>query len=126
MDAKRTKVVSILTSARSTQLPAVCRSSQTERLALQCQLHACAKRELTSRFRLRTLSRQSLRLLYHVPLGATGPWATTLADGANHAREIVSGGVLDATNAGALLESSITLSSHHTLFGRGEVGGNQM
>jgi hypothetical protein len=46
-----------------------------------------------------------------------------VAYGANHGREIVSGGVLDATTGGALLESSITLSARHTMFGRGEIGG---
>jgi hypothetical protein len=61
--------------------------------------------------------------IYHVPMGTTGIWATTLAFGTNHAREIVAAGVLDATTAAALLESSLTLADRHTFFGRAEVGG---
>ena len=53
-------------------------------------------------------------------MGNGGIWATTVAYGQNHAREIVPGGVLDATTAAVLLESSMTLSDRHTLFGRGE------
>ena len=96
----------------------------TERVALQ--VSAARLREARTDFPFQSqdpVTRVTASAVYHVPLGATGTWAMTLAYGANHAREIVSGGVLDATSAGALLESSITFSSHHTLFGRGEVGG---
>ena len=60
--------------------------------------------------------------MYHVPCGATGLWATTVAFGATHAREAVSGGILDATSVGALLESSLTVADRHTVFSRAEVG----
>jgi hypothetical protein len=61
--------------------------------------------------------------VYHRPGGTNGIWATTLAIGANHARESVAGGVLDATTAAALLESSLTRADRHTFFGRAELGG---
>lgn len=61
--------------------------------------------------------------VYHAPLGTRGLWATTLAYGSNHAHERVSGDILDATTVAALLESSVTVSDRHTVFGRGEVGG---
>ena len=67
--------------------------------------------------------RATASAVYHSPLGPNGIWATTLAYGANHARERVSGGILDATSHGALLESSLTIAGRHTMFGRGEVGG---
>ena len=60
---------------------------------------------------------------YHVPLGVDGIWATTLAVGASHAREAAVGGLLDARTTAALLETSVTLSGRHTLFGRGELAG---
>jgi hypothetical protein len=65
-----------------------------------------------------TASAQYLR-----PLAAGGTWATTLAYGANHAREALSAGLFDATTTAALVESSVTISDRHTLFGRGEIGG---
>lgn len=68
-------------------------------------------------------TRLTASAIYHVPLGTTGLWATTLAFGTNHARELVAVGVLDATTAAALLESSLTLADRHTFFGRAEVGG---
>lgn len=61
--------------------------------------------------------------IYHRPLGVAGIWATSLALGTNHARERVALGVLDATSAAALLESSATFSERHTVFGRAEFGG---
>lgn len=96
----------------------------TERVALQ--VSAARLREATTDFPFPNedpVTRVTASAVYHVPLAAGGIWATTLAVGANHAREIVPGGLLDATSAGALLESSITLSGRHTVFGRGEVGG---
>jgi hypothetical protein len=46
-----------------------------------------------------------------------------VAVGVNHAREFAAGGLWDSTTAGALLETSVTLSDRHTWFGRGEIGG---
>lgn len=60
--------------------------------------------------------------IYHRLLGASGIWATTAAIGTSHARERVALGVLDATSAAALLESSVTLAERHTVFGRAEIG----
>ena len=96
----------------------------TERLALQ--LSAGRLREALSDFPFPDqdpATRVTASAVYHRPLGTTGIWATTLAVGTNHAHARVSGGVLDATTAAALLESSVTLSDRHTVFGRGEVGG---
>jgi len=96
----------------------------TDRLALQ--VSAARLHDATTNFPFRSqepVTRVTVSALYHVPVGPRGIWATTLAYGANHAREIVSAGVLDATTVGALLESSVTLSDRHTVFGRGEVGG---
>ena len=61
--------------------------------------------------------------VYHVPLGQRGIWATALACGANHARDIVSGAVLEASTSAALLETSVTVADRHSVFGRGEVAG---
>ena len=104
-------------SARLSLLP-------TDRLALQvsgARLH-----DATTNFPLRfqePVTRVSASALYQAPFGTSGTWATTLAFGTNHTRESVSGGVLDATTAGVLFESSLTLSDRHTVFGRGEFGG---
>lgn len=61
--------------------------------------------------------------IYHQPFGVAGIWATTVAFGTNHARERVALGLLDATSAAALLESSVTFSERHTVHGRAEIGG---
>lgn len=95
-----------------------------ERLALQ--VSAANLRDAGTDFPFPSqdpVTRVTASAVYHVPLGASGIWATTLAYGANHARERVAGGVLDATSHGALLESSVTLSGRQTVFARGEVGG---
>lgn len=95
-----------------------------DRLALQvsgARLH-----DATTNFPFQSqdpMTRVIVSALYHAPLGAGGTWSTTLAYGANRARETVSGGVLDATTAGALFESSLTLAARHSVFGRAEVGG---
>jgi hypothetical protein len=61
--------------------------------------------------------------VYHRPLATTGLWATTVAFGTNRARELVTGGgILDATTAAGLIESSVTFSERYTVFGRAEVG----
>ena len=59
--------------------------------------------------------------VYHVPLPRNGIWATTAAFGANRVREVVIGDLLEATSRAALIESSVTLSGRHTLFGRAEI-----
>lgn len=96
----------------------------TDRLALQ--VSGARLREARTDFPFPSqdpVMRLTASAVYHMPLGPRGIWATTLAYAANHAHEIVSGDVLDATTAGALLESSVTFSDRHTVFGRGEVGG---
>ena len=96
----------------------------TERLALQ--VSAARLREPRTEFPLPSgdpTTRVTASAVYHMPVGATGIWATTVAFGANRAREVVPGHVLDATTGAALLESSVTLADRHTVFGRGEVGG---
>ena len=95
----------------------------TERLALQ--VSAARLREATTDFPFRgedPVARATASAVYHVPLRASGLWATTMAVGANHARETVPEGVLDATSLGALIESSVTVSGRHTAFARGEFG----
>lgn len=95
----------------------------TERLALQ--VSAARLRDAGTDFtvpRQDPVTRVTASAMYHVPVGSNGIWATTVALGSNHAREIVPIGVLDATSVAALLETSVTLSDGHTLFARGEVG----
>jgi hypothetical protein len=94
----------------------------TERLALQAS--AGRLREARTHFDFQSeqpVTRMTASAAYHVPFGAGGIWATTLAFGSNHARDAVSGDTLDATTAAALLESSVTFSNRHTVFGRGEL-----
>lgn len=96
----------------------------TERLALQ--VSAARLREARSDLVLRSpdpVIRVTASAAYHKPLGENGIWATTLAYGANHAHEVTANGLLDATTGAGLVESSVTWSGRHTLFGRGEVGG---
>jgi hypothetical protein len=96
----------------------------TERLALQAS--AGRLREAWSHFNFQSeqpVTRVTASAAYHVPFGAGGIWATTLAFGSNRARDAVSGNTLDATTAAALLESSVTFSNRHTVFGRGELTG---
>ncbi len=95
----------------------------TERLVLQ--ISAARLREATTDFPVASqppVTRATASAMYHVAVGANGLWATTLALGATHAREAVSGGILDATSVGALLESSLTVADRHAVFGRAEMG----
>ena len=105
-------------SARASFLP-------TERLALQVSV--ARLREAWTDFPSPSqdpATRMTASAVYHRPLAEDGIWATTVAFGTNHAREIVlSGGILDATTAAGLVESSVTFSERHTVFGRGEVAG---
>ena len=96
----------------------------TDRLSLQ--VSAARLREASTDFPFPNqdpATRVTASAMYHMPLGQRGIWATTLAYGASHAHEPVSGELLDATTNGALLESSATFSDRHTVFARGEVGG---
>jgi len=95
----------------------------TDRLALQ--VSAGRLRDVSTDFPLPSqppVTRATASAVYHLPFGSTGLWATTVAIGATHAREGVSGGILDATSVGVLLESSLTVVDRDTLFGRAEVG----
>jgi hypothetical protein len=96
----------------------------TDRVALQ--VSAARLRDVATDFPFRSpdpATRLTASLVYHVPLGANGAWATTIAYGANRAREIVAGGVLHATTHAGLLESSLTVAEKHTWFVRGEAAG---
>ena len=95
----------------------------TERLALQ--VSGGRMREARTDFPFQgqdPVTRMTASAMYHVPLGSDGIWATTIAYGSNHARELVAGTSADNTSAGALLESSVTVSGRHSVFGRGEIG----
>ncbi len=104
-------------SARASFLP-------SERLALQ--VSAARLRDAWTDFPFSSqdsATRMIASAMYHRPWAAEGIWAMTVAFGTNHAREIVlGGGILDATTAAGLLESSVTFSERHTVFGRAEVG----
>ncbi|HEY0873570.1 MAG TPA: hypothetical protein VGD94_08865 [Vicinamibacterales bacterium] len=96
----------------------------TDRLALQ--ISAARLRDAYTDFPFPNqdhATRVTASAMYHLPLGEKSFWATTLAYGANRAREIVPGDVLDATTSAALLESSATFSDRHTVFARGEIAG---
>jgi hypothetical protein len=96
----------------------------TKQLALQ--LSAARLREVRTDFVFPSpdpLIRVTTSAVYNVPFDGTNIWATTLAFGANHAHDITANGVLDATTAAGMIESSVTWSSRNTLFARGEVGG---
>ena len=96
----------------------------TERLALQ--VSAARLRSAWTDFPFpnqEAATRFTASAIYHRLLGPSGIWATTAAIGTSHARERVALGVLDATSAAALLESSVTLAGRHTVFGRAEIGG---
>ncbi len=105
-------------SARLSFLP-------TERLALQVSV--ARLRDAWTDFPFPSqdpATRMTSSAMYHRPFAADGIWATTLAFGTNHAREIVlGGGILDATTAAGLVESSVTFSDRDTIFGRAEAGG---
>lgn len=93
-----------------------------DRLALQVSV--ARLRDAATEFPFRApdpVARVTASAVYHVPLGPRGIWATTLAYGVNHARDIGSGAVLETTTSAALLETSVTVADRHTVFGRGEV-----
>jgi hypothetical protein len=96
----------------------------TDRLALQ--VSGGRLREARSDFVFEAqdpVTRVTASAMYNRPIGARGTWATTLAYGASHARELVAGGVLDATTIGVLGETTLTFGGgRHSVFGRGEAG----
>ncbi len=95
----------------------------TTRLALQ--LSAGRLRDALTDFPAQSqepFTRVTASAIYHRPAGSERVWATTVAVGANDAREEVAGGVLDATTFGALVESSLKR-ARSTIFGRAELGG---
>ncbi len=95
----------------------------TERLALQ--VSAGRLREAWSDFPFQSGSRHPSHRICRVSHAVRGKWNMGIDHGLwgkSRARDLA-GGILDATTAAALLESSITLSDRHTVFGRGEVGG---
>lgn len=69
----------------------------------------------------RPIVRVTASATYHRTIGTSGIWATTLAYGQNHATENTPLAVLDATTSAALVESSMTVSDRHTVFGRSEL-----
>lgn len=96
----------------------------SERLALQVSVGRL--REAITDFPTRSpapTTRVTASAMYQVPMAGADIWATTVALGVNHAREFAAGGLWETTTAGALLETSVTLSGRHIWFGRGEIGG---
>ena len=67
------------------------------------------------------VKRATVSATYHRPFESGTDWATTVAAGVNSARELIPGGVLDATTVAVLLESSLTMRERHTFFGRAEI-----
>ena len=69
----------------------------------------------------RPVTRVTASATYHRSIAPSGIWATTVAYGQTHAREIAPLGVLDGTTVAGLLETSVTVSDRHTIFGRGDL-----
>jgi hypothetical protein len=93
---------------------------------LAVQVSAARMREVRTEFPFADqdpVVRFTTSAVYHVPLARNGIWATTVAYGASRVREEVIGDRLEATNSAALVDSSVTLSGRHTLFGRAEIAG---
>ena len=67
------------------------------------------------------LTRVTASATYHRAAPAGGIWATTIAYAQNQALEAIAGRTLDARTRALLVESSMSLSDRHTVFGRGEV-----
>jgi hypothetical protein len=96
----------------------------TERLALQ--VSAARVREAPAaliRESQGTVVRATASATYHLPLGSGGIWATTAAYGFNEGPEIVGGVEVLMRTAALLLESSVSLTEKHTVFGRLEAAG---
>jgi hypothetical protein len=71
----------------------------------------------------RPVTRATASAIYHRPLGETGIWATTVAVGLNLARETIIGVPAKQRTPAFMAESSLSVSTRHTLFGRAEVMG---
>lgn len=80
-------------------------------------------RTVSTREPLGTDSRVTASVSYHRPLGGDGIWATTAAYGINRGIESAAGVLFNLTSDAVLLESSVTLSNTHTIFGRLEAVG---
>ncbi|MGE3842747.1 MAG: hypothetical protein AB7I50_14315 [Vicinamibacterales bacterium] len=88
------------------------------------QVSAARLRDVSTDFPLRSpqrLTRVTASAIRHVTVGGGGLWATTVAMGVNRATEVATSGLLGATTAAALLESSVSWSRRHTAFFRAEV-----
>ena len=93
----------------------------TDRLAVQ--VSAGRLQEPTTIFAAEAqepLNRITASATYHRPIRTTGFWATTAAFGLNQSREFVAGTLFDITSHATLLESSVALSTRHSVFGRFE------
>jgi len=64
------------------------------------------------------LRRITASAIYHRPVGRDRVWATTIALGQNSETSIIPGGVLPLRTHALMIESSITSSEPHSLFGR--------
>ena len=62
----------------------------------------------------------SASAIYHRVRGADGLWATTVAVGAQRARDAIAGGVVSQRTWAVLVESSVTDAEQHTVYGRVE------
>ena len=67
------------------------------------------------------LQRTTGSATYHHPVRTAGIWATTVAYGMNSGQELIPEGPFQARTHALLLESSVMLDEHHSLFGRGEI-----
>lgn len=94
----------------------------TARWALQ--VSAARLRDVSTDFPVRSPrapTRVTASAIHHVPVAGDGIWATTLAFGTNHGTQIAASGVVTATTAAALVESSLSWSRRHTVFLRAEM-----
>ena len=124
MDGNQTTVVPISTSAPSIRFLPERRSCRPNAWPCRCQLRACVRRGRTSRSL--TGSRDPNDGVRGVSQAISG--GRNLGNDRSlwyesRARNVLGGGILDATTAAGLVESSMTFSERHTVFGRGEVGG---
>ena len=102
-------------SARIAWLP-------SERLALQVSAGHLRKAEAEFAPTPRTdVDRLTASATYHRRIALAGIWATTLAFGVNSADEIIPEGVFHARTYALMLETTATLGTRHTWFGRAEL-----
>ena len=104
-------------SARLSLLP-------TERVAVQISAAHLEEGEATLIPGQRTdVDRFTASVSYHRGVGARGLWASMVAYGLNSERELIPGGIFDATTHALLLESSYATDGGHNWFGRAELVG---